>query len=215
MLPSRAEFSTAISAANFGLNSEQIANAAWFAEILHRENENQNLTRILGVSEFVSGHLLDVVELLKSPHLGLRVLDVGSGCGVPGLLAAAIDLNAARTWVLCESEGNKALFLASTAEEMELNSRVAVYPLRAEEVVETIEPDTVIARAVGKVEKIATWIANCSTWNNLILFKSTGWEAEWKEAQLNRFGKKLTLTQLYEYSSDGKYRNLVTLKRKK
>jgi len=198
----------------FFLTSEQVSRAAQFAEILHRENEVQNLTRILGVEDFIDGHLIDVLKLLKMDTLGTQVLDIGSGCGVPGLLAAAIDQNDVREWFLCDSEKQKAEFLTNSAHELGL-SRVFVSSSRVEFIINDIEPDTIIARAVGTVDKIAAWISNCSTWNNLILFKSKGWPEEWKEAQLNKFGKKLTITHTNEYSSGDKYRILVNLKKKK
>ena len=212
-VPSQKEFLSAILARNLGLNQIQAQKAAEFAHILHRENQIQNLTRITGVEAFVDGHLLDAIELLKQPTLGMHVVDVGSGCGVPGLLAAAIDLNAEREWFLCDSETNKAEYLQRAADELKLD-RVSTSSQRINEIICIIEPDTVIARAVGTVEKIAGWISNCSTWNNLVLFKSKGWEEEWSESQKNRFGKKLTVSHTHEYASGDKYRLLVSLKRK-
>ena len=215
--PSKEQFITAIQTrinrGDFSLTPEQTSRAAQFAEILHRENEIQNLTRILGVEEFIDGHLFDVLELLKLQMLGEVVLDIGSGCGVPGLLAAAIDTSSTREWFLCDSEKQKAEFLSNTAKEMGLD-RVSVSSSRVEAIIGDIEPDTVIARAVGTVDKIAAWISNCSTWNNLLLFKSKSWPEEWKEAQLSRFGKKLTVTHTQEYSSGDKYRILINLKKK-
>ena len=205
-------FRDAIVSRNFALNEYQINQASRFAVILHRENLLQNLTRITGVDAFVNGHLLDVIELFHVEQLGTRVLDIGSGCGVPGLLAAAIDLDTRRTWFLADSEISKADYLKSAALELGLE-RVTVFSKRAEEVSILVKPDTIIARAVGSVEKICAWVWNCSTWNNLVLFKSKGWEEEWKQAKLSRFGKKLTATQLIEYSSEDKYRILVSLKR--
>jgi 16S rRNA (guanine(527)-N(7))-methyltransferase RsmG len=198
---------------NTNLSQEKLLNAAKFAEILHRENEKQNLTRITGVAEFYDGHLVDCIELLKQPALSSRILDIGSGCGVPGLLSAAIDLNSTREYFLVDSEQMKANFLSETAAEIGLK-QVSVISDRVEKVISDISPDTVIARAVGKVDKIANWIWECSTWNNLILFKSKGWEEEWREAKTSRFGKKLTITHFHEYSSGEKYRALITLKRK-
>ena len=215
--PSKLAFETAIQARirrnEFELTPVQVSMAAQFAEILHRENENQNLTRILGVEEFIDGHLIDVIELFKLDTLGERILDIGSGCGVPGLLAAAIDLDPEREWILCDSEKQKAEYLDATATELGLK-RVFISSDRVEKVIQEMEPDTVLARAVGTVEKIANWIWECSTWNNLILFKSKGWEEEWKAAKLSRFGKKLTTTHSQEYSSQDKYRIIVNLQKK-
>ncbi len=210
---SQSELLKAIHLSGLGLDDVAAGLAARFGEVLYRENENQNLTRIVGADEFVEGHLVDVLALLSLPTLGSRVLDIGTGSGVPGLLAAAMAAQTDRIWFLTESEGKKADFLMRAKEELTL-SRVSVFPKRAEEVVNLVKPDTVIARAVGTVDKLAGWVWNCSTWNNLILFKSRGWEQEWEEAQLTRFGKKLTVIHTHDYSSKGKTRLLVTLKRK-
>lgn len=207
------EYKAAIKRANLGLEAQQIQKALEFAAILYRENQLQNLTRISGPDDFVYGHLLDVVKLFHVEQLGARVLDIGSGSGVPGLLAATIDLDPKRIWFLCDSEKSKAEYLKLAASELGL-SRVAVFDKRADEVCGLVNPDTITARAVGKLEKIAAWIWNCSTWNNLILFKSKGWEEEWKEAQLSKFGKKLTVSQSIEYSSQDKFRLLINLNRK-
>jgi len=212
-IPEAIDFLAEIRTRNLPLTDEQAAQAARFAHLLHRENKTQNLTRILGVSEFIEGHLLDVMELFQLPTLGKRVLDIGSGSGVPGLLAASIDLDPSRVWFLSESESHKAEYLQRASEELQL-ARVSTFSQRAEAVVAAVRPDTVIARAVGTVDKIASWIFECSTWNNLVLFKSRGWEEEWAEAQKTRFGKKLTVSHAHEYSAGEKYRVLISLKRK-
>lgn len=198
---------------DFVLTEDQIDKASFFAELLHQENQSQNLTRIIGVDDFIDGHLVDVIQLFKSQQLGSVVLDIGSGGGVPGLLASAMDLDQSRIWHLCDSERNKADYLKRTAISLGLRQTV-VHGTRIHECINEIKPKTIMARAVGTVDKISSWIWDCSTWNNLILFKSKGWEEEWKNAQKTRFGKKLTVTQAHEYSSGDKYRILVTLNKK-
>jgi 16S rRNA (guanine527-N7)-methyltransferase len=207
------DFLKSIEAGGLGLTPEQAHAAAQFAVILHRENENQNLTRILGTEEFVSGHLVDVLELLKLPQLGKRVLDIGTGSGVPGLLASAISKDSDRVWFLTDSEKGKAEYLESAKNELRIQ-RASVFHKRAEEVAPVTKPDTVIARAVGTVDKIAGWIWECSTWNTLILFKSRGWEAEWSEARRTKFGKKLTVTHVHDYSNENRCRQIIVLNRK-
>lgn len=207
-----AYFSAEIRRAVPSLSQDKIVLAARFAESLYRENKIQNLTRITA-ADFVSANLIDVVELLKLESLGNQVLDIGSGCGVPGLLAAAIDTDSSRKWILVESEKKKAVFLQRVAEELNLIHTVSVIPERVEDIISSVGPTAVIARAVGPAEKIASWIWNCSTWNNLILFKSVGWEAEWLAASKTKYGKKLTISQTHKYDADGKNRVLVSLKK--
>jgi 16S rRNA (guanine527-N7)-methyltransferase len=214
MIPSQAEFIAEIQSRGFGLSAAQLEKIGLFGHILHRENESQNLTRILGVSEFVDGHLIDALELLKLKTLGKRVLDIGSGSGVPGLLAACVDFESDRIWFLVESEKQKAEYLSRAIAELGLR-RVSALPKRVEEVIQVLAPDTVIARAVGTVEKIGAWIWNCSTWNNLILFKSKGWDLEWKNARLSKVGKKLTIIQALDYSFKDRTRYLISLSKNK
>ena len=190
--------------------------AASFAEILYRENEKQNLTRILGPRDFYFGHLLDVLKLFdfaKTFTLGSRVADLGSGCGVPGLLAALLDADLDRRWLLIESEIQKAEYLKRAAIELGL-SNVDVIHGRIEATLSSLRPTTLLARALGDVERIASWAWQCSTWNNLVLFKGPSWKSEWELAQKSRFGKKLTLANTFEYSADGRARSLVSLQRK-
>ena len=196
------------------LSKERAEKAAFFAEILYRHNQVQNLTRI-GPEEFVTGHLIDVLRLFESDQLGSVVMDVGSGCGVPGLLAAAIDEDPKRKWILVDSELQKANYLFEAAQELGLSKRVSVHHDRVENVLKALAPTTIIARAVGTVDKISAWIWNCSTWNNLVLFKSLGWDEEWRKAQESKYGKKLTVSHSLAYSIEGKSRVLVTLKKNK
>lgn len=201
-----------LDSSGLNLSPQQKSRALGFAQALYTENQTQNLTRIEGAQEFIDGHLVDVLELFKTEWLGQRVLDIGSGSGVPGLLAAALDTQTSREWVLTESETHKAEYLSRTAALLGLK-QVSVYGERVENVIKSVSPDTVIARAVGTVDKMAAWIWNCSTWNNLVLFKSRGWKDEWERARITKFGKKLTVTHTHEYSVGDKYRVLVKLTR--
>jgi 16S rRNA (guanine(527)-N(7))-methyltransferase RsmG len=211
-------FQTEITKAAPNLSERVVSQAGLFAEILHHENQLQNLTRIIGPESFYDGHMVDVLQLFHVEQslkwqLGPIVMDLGSGCGVPGLLAAAIDESETRKWLLVESETKKAEYLKRASDELQL-SNVGVIPKRAEEIVRHAKVDTVIARAVGTIDKIAAWVWDCSTWNNIILFKSKGWAEEWNEAQKTKYGKKLTVTAVHEYSSVDKYRVLVNLRKK-
>jgi 16S rRNA (guanine(527)-N(7))-methyltransferase RsmG len=199
------------------LQADQVSRAVRFAELMNQENEVQNVTRIVGADSFVDGHLVDVVELFRFEQscpglLGSVMADVGSGSGVPGLLAAALDTQPGRSWHLIESEQSKAEYLLRSAQTIGL-SQVHVHAMRAEAAIKAVGPSSVMARAVGTVDKIAAWIWNCSTWNNLVLFKSRGWKEEWEKARLTKIGKKLTVTHTHEYSTEGKYRIIVKMSR--
>src|SRR4051812_23444634 len=72
-----------------------------FYEIVLRENELQNLTRLTSPTDFYFGHLIDVFELLRSEKIEYPAMDLGSGAGIPGIVAALIH---PEQWILAESE---------------------------------------------------------------------------------------------------------------
>lgn len=94
-------------------------------------------------------------------RLGARsIVDVGSGGGVPGL-PLAIDIPDAHVH-LVESQRWKAEFLLTCAHALDLESRVTVHALRAEEAVDEIGRETLdagVARAVARPELVAEYLA--------------------------------------------------------
>ena len=186
-----------------------------FHEIIKKENEVQNLTRLSSPLDFYYGHFLDVWELLKTRWMVYPALDIGSGAGVPGLLASLMEKG---TWILSESEKRKAEYLQRTVMELGLQDSVQVTSLRAETYLKQNQVSTLIARAVGPVDRIYPWfkeIQHCSTWNNLILFKGPRWEEEWKRFKDSPFKDELVIHKVHEYfvGPENKRRILVWLTR--
>ena len=182
-----------------------------FYRLLAEENSRQNLTRLITPTEFYDGHLLDVCALFRSGLVRFPAMDLGSGGGVPGLLAACIrpDL-----WILVDSESRKAEFLSRAADMLRL-SNVRVMAGRAERALGDVRVESIVARAVGTVEKIYGWIRPCSTWNNLILLKGPGWNTEWESFLRTKYRRELKVGGIYEYhvGPEKKYRVIVRLDR--
>ena len=72
------------------VSAEAIPRLAAYAARLWDWNERLNLTRHTDVERFVTRDIVDAVAL--EPHLahGERILDVGTGGGVPGVLLAIL-----------------------------------------------------------------------------------------------------------------------------
>lgn len=203
-----------LSLEGYTLSPESIQKVSQFYELLLRENEVQNLTRLISVQDFVEGHLVDVLELMKSGFLTHQAaIDLGSGGGVPGLLSALLD---EKNWILVEAEKRKAEFLKAASEHLLLGEKVKVFPERIEEFLSHQQDKCpIVARAVGPVDRIYAWIRNCSTWNTLVLLKGPSWEMEWSKFQQTRYRKELIWTRTYDYTVgvDKKIRKIVELKR--
>jgi 16S rRNA (guanine527-N7)-methyltransferase len=208
---SQAEFQTRLKQAWPSLSPTQFEKIGQFYDLVVAENEIQNLTRLISPSDFVSGHVLDVVELGKSNLLDYPAMDLGSGVGVPGLLSAIVD---EKPWILTDSEGRKAEFLRVATQKLGL-SNVHVFGKRAEDVLKTNQVASIVARAVGPVGRIFAWIERCSTWNSLILLKGPGWEAEWEAFEKETKKKKLKVVSdhFYEVGEKKKHRRIIKLKR--
>lgn len=134
------------------------ARLAKFLDLLLVANQQMNLTRITDRSQAEIGHVGDALTLLPFlPAEAHRLVDVGSGGGVPGLILAIVrdDLHV----TMIESTGKKARFLEQTATELGLTN-VAVIGQRAEAVGwsalrQTF--DVATARAVGQLAWLVEW----------------------------------------------------------
>lgn len=198
-----------------GLSPEQVKLTIEFHRLLDLGNQKQNLTRLISPADFFRGHFLDVWEGVQHGGFQGRCLDFGSGCGVPGLLLAA--LLPETHWELVESERRKAEFLQETAEALGLSSRVRVIAERFEKVAKSLRPDVLTCRAVGKLVEMENWVLPCSTWNSWILYKGPRWDEEWSEYQArSQPTQRLRLVNTHEYSVEtgGPIRRLVTLARR-
>ena len=125
-----------------------------FLRLLAKWNRTYNLTAIRDPGQMVTHHVLDALSVL--PHLpvrpGLRVLDVGSGPGVPG-----IPLSLARPdwhFVLIDSSEKKAAFLRQAVIELGLPN-VEVVHERSEDYAPSMPFDVVISRAFADLAQFA------------------------------------------------------------
>ena len=191
------------------LSDETIVRIDAFRELVLRENEQQNLTRLTSEDDFLYGHLADCWELVASGFVDHPAMDIGSGVGVPGLLCSLIS---PMSWVLAESEQKKAQFLARAAKELGVDQVVRVFSGRAEDFLKTETVKSVIARAVGPVDRIYGWIRACSTWNNLVLLKGPGWESEWQAFKKTKRGRELRVAQIHTYRARPDHGNRLLIR---
>jgi 16S rRNA (guanine527-N7)-methyltransferase len=111
-------------------SAEQAASIARFLDELSRWNRRINLTSV-GREQASRRHVDESLHLLDTadPAAGSRVIDVGAGGGLPGLVVAIVrsDLHVA----LLESDSRKQAFLTHVAGLLEL-ANVSVVGDRAE-----------------------------------------------------------------------------------
>lgn len=94
---------------NYGIsaNQTQIEQLLSYLTILNKWNETHNLTRI-SKGDQLNWHLLDAASVVKYCS-GERILDVGSGCGIPGIPLSILLPN--KKFVLIDNQNKKCIFL--------------------------------------------------------------------------------------------------------
>jgi len=115
--------------------------------LLHKWNRAYNLTAVRSLDDMVTKHLIDSASVLDHVH-GPRLLDVGAGPGLPGLVLAILKPELQVT--LLDSNGKKVRFQRQAVFELGLTN---VTPSQAR--VESFEAtpfDQVISRAFASLE---------------------------------------------------------------
>jgi 16S rRNA (guanine527-N7)-methyltransferase len=147
--------STGIKALNLDCPLDVQAQLLDYVQLLDKWNRVYNLTAVRDPAEMVTRHLLDSLtvlpfldkELDKKPG-GKRILDVGTGAGLPGIPLAlmSVKTHPEREFVLLDSNNKKTRFLQQAVAELGLKN-VQVVNARTE----TFQPeqgfDVVLSRA--------------------------------------------------------------------
>ncbi|GMV69664.1 MAG: hypothetical protein AMXMBFR76_21030 [Pseudomonadota bacterium] len=147
-----------------------------FLSLLAEWNAAYNLTAVREPADMVPRHLLDSLTVL--PHLrGARIIDVGSGAGLPGIPLAIADPG--RRYILVESNGKKVRFLHHAVRRLGL-AHVEVLHGRAETLCPACPADTVVARAVTDLAQLCAYARHLGGSEvRLVAMKGPDVENEW------------------------------------
>jgi 16S rRNA (guanine527-N7)-methyltransferase len=180
-----------------------------YGQLLWEWNDRLNLTRHTDWERFVTRDVIDSLQLSQLLEPGREVLDVGTGGGVPGVVLAILrdDLKIS----LCESVGKKARAVGTIVRELELP--VPVYPDRAEQVLEDLRFDILIARAVGPLWKLCKWLQpHWQDFDYLLAVKGPRWVEERAAARERGLLKSVDLRCAASYRMPGTESESVILK---
>lgn len=200
-----------LAAYNVELPADVISQVDRYCQLLWGWNEKLNLTRHTDYETFVTRDLWDTRELAALMTPGMRVIDWGSGGGVPGLLLALLrpDIHVELT----ESIGKKATALRDMVEQLGVN--VKIHPVRLEQVLERTRAPyhAITARAVGPLKKMLAPLK--PYWpkvHALYAIKGPKWVEERGEARHVGLMKGLELRRAATYTNPGAGWESVILK---
>lgn len=177
------------------LPSGAAARLADYATSLWAWNEKLNLTRHTDPERFVSRDVGDAAAVATHLAHGERVLDVGTGGGVPGVILAILrpDLRVE----LCESVAKKARAVGEIVRETGLD--IPVHATAGQEIVAKRPSgpdrfDTLVVRAVAPLPKLLGWFEPMrDAYGRLLVIKGPKWTDELAEARAGGRGKKVTI----------------------
>ncbi len=161
------ELSSGAAALGVELCEKQVAALLQFAALLRRWNRAFNLVSRRDATRLIERHLLDALSLTPMLH-GERVLDLGTGAGLPGvpLAIACPDL----VFTLLDRSERRIRFVRQTIIELSLRNVMPVALDYADFRPDTLF-DTLISRAVAKPTALWSVASNLLADDGIALFQ--------------------------------------------
>jgi len=171
-----------------------------YCQLLWEWNERINLTRHTDYEKFVARDVVDSLALSDFLRPGERILDVGTGGGVPGVVLAILrpDLRVE----LCDSTGKKALAVSEIVQTMRLD--IPVHHAKAESLLSEKGKrfTTLTIRAVSRMAALLRSFASCwSSFDRMLLVKGPKWTDERGESRHYNLMTKIALRCVKTYST--------------
>lgn len=195
------------------LTPKQEQDLETYYKLLISYNNNVNLTAITKEEDVYLKHFYDSLTLFKGIDLkeNLKICDLGTGAGFPGLVLKIVFPNLSIT--LVDSLEKRIKFLDLVIKELELKNIKTVHS-RIEEFKETEAFDVVVSRAVSKINILLELGCKLPKVNGLFVFMKGNILEELKSAKnalkvLNYSLEKIINFKLPIEESE---RNIVILK---
>ena len=164
-------------------NASQLGKLAYYAEMVIKWNKIVNLTSARTSADFLNQHIVDGLAIV--PHLvgEINIIDVGSGCGVPGVALGIMCPDSKVT--LLEPRERRTRFLEQVRIELDL-SNVVVVGGKVEDVCSNFSAlrPTLITRAFGTMSKFVKLVLPLiETGSKVCFMKSEVNEEDLKNAE--------------------------------
>ena len=200
--------------------NKQLSQFMQLQELLREWNKKINLTRLVDGDDFwitqVCDSLLPLQRELQYPKFSQKYIDVGSGCGFPGIAIAIAMPNSNIT--LLDSSSKKTIFLKEVSKTIELSSRITILTKRAEsagkEVILRGTFDYAIARAVAPISVVAEYLVPFLNSRGQALIYKGNWtkiEQQILKKALTELNAEIKQTQKFSLPDNRGIRNIIRI----
>jgi 16S rRNA (guanine527-N7)-methyltransferase len=198
----------ALARSGIDLADDQVERLDHYCRLLWEWNEKLNLTRHTTYEKFTSRDVVDSQALEQFLDSGSRVLDVGTGGGVPGIVLAILrpDLSVE----LCDSVAKKAKAVQAIVSGLGLD--IPVHHAPVQQILADHSFEELVVRAVAPLANLLTWLApHWEAFERLLVIKGPAWTNERLEARERGLLRKLELRKIYSYPLPGTSSESVVL----
>lgn len=191
-----------IAALKLSIDGQKVDQLLAFVKLIEKWNKTYNLTAIKTKQDMVRLHLLDSLTVI--PYLeGNRIIDIGTGAGLPGIPLAICLPHIAFT--LLDSNAKKTRFVQQAVLELKLTN-VQICHCRAEDYQPLELYSTVITRAFAELFEIVESTKHLLTENG----KMIAMKGHCAESELAQVTTKKTVIPIHVLSVEAE-RNLVCI----
>lgn len=207
------------------LGSKEVGLLDRYLALLKKWSKGMNLTGIHDERDQVVALILDSLAVVPVLNEKMRVMDLGSGAGLPGIpIKVALP---GIEMVLVESRQKRAIYLKEAIRKLEL-SGIVVHHGRSEEMAgsplpaETSESikdevfDAILARAVGKLGEISRMVSGLLAEGGLLIaMKGPDPRAELEDSkeEVEKHGLALEEVRHYELPEGAGKRSLLIFRK--
>ena len=158
-------------ALGISLQQSQYDQLLEYLRLLGKWNQVYNLTAITEPHKMLSHHLLDSLSLMPSLIKARKVLDVGSGAGLPGIpLAIAMP---STIWIMLDSNARKTRFIRQAIAHCGLRN-AQVVQARVQDYHAPDSLDFIVSRAFAPLAEFCDSVAHLLEPGSRLLTMKTG-----------------------------------------
>lgn len=201
------------------LTPEQVTSLTVYESELMEWNERVNLTTIIEQDDIRVRHFLDSFSLIPALDFraGVRVVDIGSGAGFPGLPLAVLFPDVRVT--VMDSVNKKVTFMQHIIDTLDLDNADAVHAraeLAGQSDLHRGQYDIVLARAVARLPALVEYMLPLATVGGVcVAMKGESADAEARDAApaLKKLGGKLERIDTVQLPGVAQQHKLVVIKK--